>query len=112
MRVRKPIVLLALAVMSVTALAQAEPRKLSCDIHYRGLHDRYSVAFDQDTGKVRSTNKHGISTTSQSRSLDPDTIVYNADSFYVFVIDLTTLSVKRNFEINGNYAGTGVCVDR
>jgi len=98
--------------MSVTASAQAEPRKLSCNVHYRGLHDRYSVSFDQDTGKVRSTNKHGVSTTSLSRSLNPDTIVYNGDSFYMFTIDLKTLSIKRNFEINGNYAGTGTCVDQ
>ena len=109
---RMPLALLVLEMMSLTASADAGPRKLSCDIHYRGLYDRYTVAFDQDTGKVRSTNKHGVSTTSQSRSLNPDMLVYNGDSFYVFVIDLTTLSIKRNFEINGNFAGTGACVDQ
>jgi hypothetical protein len=87
----------------------AEQIKLHCDIHYRGLYDSYSVAVDLDTGRVRSTNKHGVSETTQSRSLNPEMIVYNGDSFYVFVIDRTTLSMERTFEINGNYAGQGSC---
>ena len=88
----------------------AEQIKLKCNIHYRGLYDSYSVSFDSETSKVSSTNKHGVNIITQSKSLDPDIIVYNADSFYTFTIDIKTLKINRNFEINGNYAGEGSCV--
>jgi hypothetical protein len=99
-------------ILSLPAPVHAELMKFACNIHYRGLNDSYRITYDSDTGKVNSTNKHGINSTTQSRSLNPEIIVYDADSFYLFIIDLTTLKIRRNFEINGNYAGEGSCENK
>jgi hypothetical protein len=99
-------------ILSLPITVHAELMKFACNVNYRGLHDSYSIIYDSDTGKVSSTNKHGITSTTQSRSLNPDVIVYNADSFYIFFIDLTTLKIRRTFEINENYAGEGSCKNK